>query len=98
MKIELEIERLVLRGVPVADREALMAVVRGELERLAADHAARGVVADTSRDVGAIDVGSIPLRPGASLQQTGGHIARAVWRGVMSAHHPPAGGGPERSA
>ena len=81
MKVEIEIERLVLHGVPAPRREAVGAAVRAELGRLVAE---RGVPASL-RAGGAlvrVDGGSVTVAPDASPRALGAGVAGAVYRGI----------------
>ncbi len=83
MQIELHIERLVLDGIPVSqrDRGALLTSVETELTRLLTEG---GLSTDLSGGIAlpSLRAGSLSLSPGGNPAQLGARIARAVYEGI----------------
>lgn len=75
-RIEVEIDELVLHGLPAAQRHAIGDAVVRELERLLA---VRPVTSDAPSHVDRMDGGSIRTGRNADARTTGRHIARAVF-------------------
>jgi hypothetical protein len=81
-RIDLKIDRVVLRGVDPADRHALVNGLRSELARILADPAARAAWA-RSRRMPVLRVGTMTWEPGrAGARRLGGGIARAIGRKI----------------
>ena len=83
MKVNLHIERLVLDGLPVEQRQGphLQATIERELIRLLADgNSLAGV--STGGAVASIDAGSIDTKAGTGAASLGKQIAAAVHGGL----------------
>jgi hypothetical protein len=79
--IEVKIDRLVLRGVDPANRQALVNGLTSELSRVLADPAT-GIASAVSRRIPVLRVGRMHLEAGqAGARQLGGGIARALGKG-----------------
>ena len=79
--IEVKIDRLVLRGVDPADRQALVNGLTSELSRVLADPAT-GIASAASRRIPVLRIGRMQLDAGqAGARRLGGGIARALGKG-----------------
>jgi len=83
MRIDLQIDELVLDGITVQDHEGLRTAIAAELARLLAE---RGVPPVLSRagDVPALNGDPVTIQPGVSTGSLGGQIALAVYGGLGS--------------
>jgi hypothetical protein len=80
-RIRLIIDRVALQGFDPAERNALIAGLRSELERTLADRQLRAAWKSHRRPV--LRLGSLPLEPGPRGSRTlGSQIARAVGRSM----------------
>jgi hypothetical protein len=79
--LELQIDELVIDGLPHLHRAQLGAIVQQELARLFAE---RGVppVLHQAHTHPWVDGGAITLQPGASTRTVAGQIAQAVYGGL----------------
>ena len=77
--VHLNIENLVLRGIPRGDVEVLTAALQSELARLAALLGPFFAAANVER------VAPIHFTPGTGADQTGRAIASALWSGALTA-------------
>lgn len=77
--IEIIIERLQLRGIDPADRDAIAEAIRVELAHLVKE---RGVPA--SWQGGAAAPVQVEVRAGDAPERIGAHVARAVYGGSQS--------------
>jgi hypothetical protein len=86
MNINLHIERLVLAGLDLSQRQRaeLGAALAGELERLLAAGGLSPALAK-GLAVPRLDVGSIQLTPGGDAGQMGVSIARSIYQGALAA-------------
>jgi hypothetical protein len=81
-RIELTIDRIVLRGIDPADRQALINGMRTELARMLADPATRAALSQ-SRRTPVLRLGKLPVSPGtAGAGKLGSGIARAIGKGI----------------
>ncbi len=81
VNVRLDVDQLVLHGLPPGDRLRIAAAVEQELTR---SLAGRGLPA-ALRNAGTrqrIDAGELRLEAGAPAERTGAHIARAVHGGL----------------
>jgi hypothetical protein len=78
--LELQIDELVIDGLPHLNRAQLGAIVQQELARLFAE---RGIppALYQAHAVPSIEGGAITLQPGASTPAVGGQIAQALYGG-----------------
>lgn len=83
-RIEVEIDELVLHGLPAAQRHAIGDAVVRELERLLAG---RPVAHAAAAHVDRVDGGTIRTGRNADAGTTGRHIARAVY-GTLGTARP----------
>jgi hypothetical protein len=82
--IEVNIERLVLRGIDPADRKALVEGLQAELSRILAEPQSSGERMQ-SRRTPLLKLGRMPLEPGPSGgRKFGSGVAHAINRGVKS--------------
>lgn len=81
MNLELNIEELVLDGFPGIDRDRIARALHTELERLFTEE---GVPASLQArgNVAQLDGGSYKAEKGASAEQVGAQVARAVYGGM----------------
>src|SRR5262249_25079225 len=80
--IRANIDRLILRGIDPADRQALIKALRSELARVLSDPNLRTTLAG-SRRTPVMKLGRIPFNPGmAGARAVGVGIARAIGRGL----------------
>lgn len=81
MDVEIRIEELALTGLPPADPERLGSAIQDHLARLIGE---RGVPPSMSRDgvVAEVSGGTLDLRAGASAEEIGSQVARAVYEGL----------------
>lgn len=80
MRIEVDIERLILIGLPDADGRQIGAGVEAELARLLADRVPERIARGVSTD--RIDAGSFARRPNDGPGVLGRTIAGCVCRGL----------------
>jgi hypothetical protein len=81
-RIHVNIERIVLRGIDPADRQALVNGLNTELARMLADPAARAAIAQ-SRRTPVLRLGKLSMGQGtAGARALGGGIARAIGKGI----------------
>jgi hypothetical protein len=81
-RITLSIDRLVLKGIDPADRNALVQGLEAELSRVLADPATRAEWARSHRTP-VLRLGRMPLEPGpAGGRKFGSAVARAVGKGL----------------
>jgi hypothetical protein len=81
-RIDVTIDRLVLRGLDPAARTALVQGLRAELEQVLGDPAKRAEL--SSRKTPLLRLGQVPLQPGISgARNLGRTVARAVGKGGM---------------
>jgi hypothetical protein len=79
-RIDVTIDRLVLRGLDPAARTALVQGLRAELEQVLGDPAMRAEL--SSRRTPLLRLGQVPLQPGISgARNLGRTVARAVGKG-----------------
>lgn len=81
MNLELNIEELVLDGFPGMDRDRLARSLHVELERLFAEEGVPTSI-QTGGNVARLDGGSYKAEKGASAEQVGVQVARAVYGGM----------------
>lgn len=83
MKIHVRIERLVLEGLPIAQRQGpqLQAAVENELVRLLTESRSTGQF-NTGRELASISGGSIQVAEHAEPAGLGEQIAAAVYGGI----------------
>jgi hypothetical protein len=80
--VNVNIDRIILRGIDPSDRHAMINGLRAELARILADPAARAAISQ-SRRMPALRLGKIPIGPGtAGAGVLGGRIARAIGKGI----------------
>jgi hypothetical protein len=80
--IEINIDRLVLRGIDPSDRKALVEGLQAELSRILADPRASGQRMQSARTP-LLRLGRMPLEPGPTGgRKFGGGLARAIGRGL----------------
>jgi hypothetical protein len=81
-RIHVTIDRIVLRGIDPADRQALVNSLKAELSRMLADPATRATLPN-SRRTPAMRLGRMPLGQGtAGARKLGTGIARAIGKGI----------------
>lgn len=81
--IHVNIDRLVLRGIDPANRQALVAGLRSELARILADPSTRTNISQ-SRRTPVLRLGSMALAPGtAGSRKFGSGLARAIGKGLQ---------------
>lgn len=80
MNINIDIEKLILEGVPISPSQAqlLQAAVAAELERLLANEG----LPDNLLSGGVAPGGAIQLKPGTNPTQMGQQIAQRIYRGM----------------
>jgi hypothetical protein len=79
-RIDVTIDRLVLRGLDPAARNALVQGLRAELEQVLGDPVNRAAL--SSRRTPVLRLGQVPLQPGISgARNLGRTVARAVGKG-----------------
>lgn len=82
--LSLHIERVVLRGVDAADRQAFVNGLRAELARVLGDPLLRAALT-SSRRTPVLKLGKMPMEPGmAGTRKLGGGIARAIGKGIKA--------------
>jgi hypothetical protein len=80
--IEVNIDRVVLRGIDPSDRKAMIEGLEAELSRILADPGSGGQKIQ-SRRMPVLKLGRMPLEPGpAGGRKFGSGVARAIGRGV----------------
>jgi len=81
--LALQIDELVIHGLPHVDRAQLGSIVQQELTRLFAE---RGIppALQQNRAIATIDGGAITVQPGTSTATVGSQIARAVYGGFST--------------
>jgi hypothetical protein len=80
--VEVNIERLVLRGIDPSDRKALIEGLQAELSRVLAEPESSAQRMQ-SRQTPVLKLGRLPLEPGPSGgREFGGGLARAIGRGL----------------
>ena len=81
-RVTVTIDRLTLRGVDPADRQALVDALKAELARTLADPAS-GLDKARSRNVAVLRSGNVAMEPGrAGARKLGRAAARAIGKGV----------------
>lgn len=81
-KVYLHIDRIVLRGVDGADRQALVQGLQSELGRVLADPVNRAAMT-VSKQVPVLRLGKMTLTPGTAGARTfGAGVARAIGKGL----------------
>jgi len=81
-RIDVTIDRVVLRGLEPADRHGLVDGLKRELARALAEPAIGAEPLD-SRRTPVLRAGAMPMEPGrAGARKLGGGIARAIAKGV----------------
>ena len=81
-RIEVKIDRVVLRGVDPADRHSLVNGLKSELSRILADPAS-GIKSVRSQRTPVLHVGRMPIDPGLTgARNLGGSIAVAIGKGI----------------
>lgn len=81
-RIEVQIDRLILRGVDAADRDALVRGLKAELERVLADPLVRRGLAQ-SRRIPVLRLGGLRMEAGlGGARRVGGQIARGIGKGL----------------
>ncbi len=80
MNINIDVEKLILEGVPISPSQArlLQASVAAELERLLANEG----LPDNLLSGGVVPGGAIQRKPGTNLTQMGQQIAQEIYRGM----------------
>lgn len=81
MNLELEIEELLLDGFPGMDKDRVARALQMELERLIAEEGIPASI-QAGGDIARLDGGSFQAAKGASAEQIGAHVARAVYGGM----------------
>jgi hypothetical protein len=80
--IHLNIDRIVLRGIDPADRNALTNGLKTELARLLADPATRASMT-RSRRTPILRLGKMPLTPGTTgARKLGVQVAKGIGKGL----------------
>ncbi len=80
--IHVHIDRLVLRGIDPADRNALVAGLKTELARVLADPGTQRAMVK-SRRTPVLRLGKMPMEQGiGGARKLGGGIARAIGKGI----------------
>jgi hypothetical protein len=81
-RIDVKIDRVVLRGVDPADRHSLVNGLKNELSRILADPAI-GIKSTRSRRTPVLRVGTMPMDPGlGGARKFGGAIAGRIGKGL----------------
>lgn len=81
-KIELDIDRLVLRGIDPAQRRVLVEAIRSELERILANPG-MGAALARSRQTPVLRFTNLRFEPGAAgARNLGANVGRAIGRGL----------------
>ena len=81
-RIHINIDRIVLRGIDPADRQALVNGLKTELARMLADPAERAAISQ-SRRTPVLRLGKMSMGQGAAgARLLGGGIARAIGKGI----------------
>ncbi|MCC5604908.1 hypothetical protein [Nostoc favosum] len=80
MNINIDIEKLILEGVPISHSQArlLQAEVEHELAKLLANEG----LPDNLLSGGVVPGGAIQLKPGINTSQMGQQIAQEIYRGM----------------
>ena len=78
--LELQIDELVIHGLPHLDRAQLGAIIQRELSRLFAEQGVPGSLQQPGA-IAALNGGSFTVQPDAPLEAVGGQIARAMYGG-----------------
>lgn len=81
--VQVNIDRIVLRGIDPADRQALANGLKTELARILADPAARAAL-NQSRRTPVLRLGKLSMDKGtAGASKLGSGIARAIGKGIV---------------
>jgi hypothetical protein len=81
-RIDVTIDRVVLRGLEPADRHGLVDGLKRELARALAEPAI-GSAPLNSRRTPVLRAGALPMEPGpAGARRLGGGVARAIAKGI----------------
>ena len=81
-RIDVIIDRLVLRGLDPAGQQAFLNGLKSELAHMLADPAIRTACAH-SRRTPVLKLGRMPMEPGiGGARKLGGGIARAIGKGI----------------
>jgi hypothetical protein len=81
-RIEVKIDRVVLRGFDPADRHSLVNGLKSELSRILADPA-KGIKSARSQRTPVLRVGRMSMDPGLTgAHKLGGDIAGAIAKGI----------------
>jgi len=81
-RIDVTIDRLVLRGLDLSGQQAFLSGLKSELARMLADPATRAACAH-SRRTPVLKLGRVPMEPGiGGARKLGSGIARAIGRGI----------------
>ena len=81
-RVTVEIDRLVLRGVDAAHRDALVRGLTAELERVLADPGTRATLAH-SRSTPVLHLAPLRMEPGVGgARRLGVGVARGIGKGV----------------
>lgn len=82
---EIDIDEIVVSGVPVSDVDAFGAALRARLAGLAASDAAGGALGSwPGGERPALPVLRLPAMPSAGDDEIGASVADALWRGLTS--------------
>jgi hypothetical protein len=81
MNLELEIEELVLDGFSGVDKDRISHALQMELERLFAEEGVPASI-QSGGNAARLDGGSYKAEKGASAEQVGVQVARAVYGGM----------------
>lgn len=81
-RVNLHIDRLVLRGIDPMDKHALADGLKMELARVLADPATRAALSQ-SRRTPVLRLGRMAMQPGmAGARTLGGSVAKAIGKGM----------------
>jgi hypothetical protein len=81
--VEMRIDRLVLRGVDAANRNALVSGLKSELERVLADPVVRAELS-SSRRTPVLRLGAMHMESGVGgARRLGGSIARGIGKAMQ---------------
>jgi hypothetical protein len=81
MKVDLHIERLVLRGFKAGERHGIGAALQQELSRLFAEQGVPPGLAQ-GLDAARLDAGAFQAERGVPARDIGARVAQAVYRGM----------------
>ena len=81
--IELHIQELVLHGFDARDRHRIRDAVERELGRLLAEQGLASAMIGKA-EIAALDPGTFSVTPDANPENTGGLIARAIYKGLRT--------------